>query len=255
LHLLEYYTGKAWSNKQAKGISEKEWAKKGKQLLEKEPDLVNKLEILAEGFENSRRKAILVKTPEAYKLFRELITYYCTVELIGFIERKKIKNIASLLKAIPAKTERNQWKNAGGQLIPNATLNNLIKSVKSGKTASWDEVHEFYRSQGEKYPAEKFRHAYASLLEILNLTPSRFTKNTLRQLLKQALTTRDWMTTGIYQSRAKDYSNSFRKMVYETEQELEKVIGKLKDNSFILQQQEELATFTNQVEELLQKFA
>jgi hypothetical protein len=44
-------------------------------------------------------------------------------------------------------------------------------------------------------------------------------------------------------------------MVYDTEAEMEKVIGKLKDNSFILQQQEELKAFRKQVAELSTRFA
>jgi hypothetical protein len=62
------------------------------------------------------------------------------------------------------------------------------------------------------------------------------------------------MTTGIYESRAKDYRNPFRKMVYETEQEMEKVIGKLNDNSFIQQQQEEAKRFTQQVTAIINRF-
>jgi hypothetical protein len=51
------------------------------------------------------------------------------------------------------------------------------------------------------------------------------------------------MVKGIYDSRAKDYYNDFRKMVYETRKEMEKVIGKLEDNSFINQQVDELKQF------------
>ena len=255
ISLMEYCTGKAWSNQQKKAIPEKDWRKKGKQLLENEPQVVNKLEILAEGFENSRRKTVLIKTAEAYQLFKELILYHGTVQLISFIERKKIKSWAQLQKSLPANATRENWKNAGGQLIPEPAIKNLVRSIQTGKISSWDEVHDFYQAQGNKYPAEKFKHAFASLLEALHLSPSRFTKKVFLQLLQQAMTTKDWMTTGIYQSRAKDYNNTFRQMVYETEAEMEKVIGKLKDNSFIQQQQQEMAAFTKQVETLQQLFA
>jgi hypothetical protein len=48
------------------------------------------------------------------------------------------------------------------------------------------------------------------------------------------------MTQNIYESRAKDYQNEFRKMVYNNEKEMESVIGRLEDNVFINQQREEL---------------
>jgi hypothetical protein len=253
--LMEYFTGKAWSGEQKRAIPEKEWSKKGKQLLENERASVNKMEILAEGFENSQRKTVLIKVADACRLFKELIVFYGVTQLIDLITEKKISNWQQLQKALPTVIERTAWQNAGGQLVPEKALVSLIRSVRSGKISSWDEVHAFYTTQGSKYKSDKFRHAFASLLEVLHIAPSKFTKKQFLQLLHQAVTTKEWMTTGIYQSRAKDYSNPFRKMVYETEQEMEKVIGKLKDNSFIKQQQEEMADFINRVEELQQQFA
>ena len=74
------------------------------------------------------------------------------------------------------------------------------------------------------------------------------------QLLENAVTTKEWICTGIYASRAKDYANPFRTMLYETEQEMEKVVGKLSENGFIKQQQEELNHFSQQVEKLIAQF-
>jgi hypothetical protein len=51
------------------------------------------------------------------------------------------------------------------------------------------------------------------------------------------------MTDCIYKSRAKDYESEYRKMVFDSVKEMEKVIGRLKDNSFITQQQQELKIF------------
>jgi hypothetical protein len=58
---------------------------------------------------------------------------------------------------------------------------------------------------------------------------------------------KEWMVKGIYESRAKDYANPFRKMVYDSQKEMEKVVGSLKDNVFIRQQREQLAQFKKQV--------
>jgi hypothetical protein len=63
------------------------------------------------------------------------------------------------------------------------------------------------------------------------------------------------MTENIYTSRAKDYQNYFKKMVYDSEKEMEAVVGKLEDNSFINQQNEELATFRKRVQNLLFNFS
>ena len=62
------------------------------------------------------------------------------------------------------------------------------------------------------------------------------------------------MNDGIYASRAKDYQNEFKKMVYDNEAEMEEVVGKLDDNSFIRQQEIELQAFRSSVESVITKF-
>ena len=58
---------------------------------------------------------------------------------------------------------------------------------------------------------------------------------------------------GIFDSRAKDYSNPFRKMVYETNNEMNKVIGRLEDNSFIQQQLADLDLMKKQLKAVIRK--
>jgi len=43
--------------------------------------------------------------------------------------------------------------------------------------------------------------------------------------LQQSISTKEWMTKAIYDSRAKDYSNPFRKMVYANTKEMNLVTG------------------------------
>jgi hypothetical protein len=184
-----------------------------------------------------------------------MIIYYGVTELIRFIEQKNISSWQKLLQALPGKPVRNGWKNIGGQLMPEADLHTLTRNIRSGKINSWDEVHSFYNKKSAAYQQEKFRHAFASLMEILKLSPSRFTKKNFLGLLQQAVATKEWMTKCIYDSRAKDYNNPFRKMVYETEKEMEKVIGKLGENSFIRQQQAAYASFKEKANELRARFS
>ena len=130
----------------------------------------------------------------------------------------------------------------------------MLKRINNGKITSWDEVHAFYVDQGNKYQKEKTNHAFACLMELLKLTPAKFNKKILITLLQQSLTTKTWMTKAIYDSRAKDYENPYRKMVYETEKEMEKVVGKLKENGFIRQQEAELIDFEKKLKSVLSIF-
>jgi hypothetical protein len=253
LHLLQEAVATAWYTKNKKKFTAKDLTKTGTTLLEKKTG-VDQLEILAEGFENSVRKVELVKVAEAAGLFRELIIYYGVTQLVNFIEENKIGSWQKLKQSLPTKASRQAWTNVGGQLIPSAALNTLVRNIHSGKVTNWDEVHAFYAKQSQSYSREKTGHAFASLMEILKLSPAKFSKSNFRSLLQQAVETRNWIGKNIYESRAKDYQSQFRKMVYDTEKEMEKVIGKLKDNGFIKQYEEETVLFRKQVDKIINQF-
>lgn len=255
LQLMKHFTAKAYAVKNKKNIAEKDLQKTGEALLEKNVDEVNQLEIVATGFENSQRKVQLAKLAEAYPVFKDLVIYYGISELLRLIEQKNISSWQKLLQALPGKPLRNEWKNMGGQLMPASSVQTLTRNIRSGKINSWDEVHEFYIRKSSNYHTDKLQHAWASLLEILNLSANRFTKKLFFQSLQQAAATKDRMVRGIYDSRAKDYSNPFRQMVYETEKEMEKVIGALKDNSFIKEQQAAAKIFREKVNAVMQLFS
>jgi hypothetical protein len=152
------------------------------------------------------------------------------------------------------KISRSEWKNIGGQLIPSTDVEKLKNKIKEGKINSWDEVHGFYRNAGNDYEKNKLVHAYSSLLENENITSKQFTAECFISLLKKSIDTKTWMSKGIYESRAKDYNNPFRKMVYESQDEMNAVIGKIEDNHFIQDQFKELEEFKKSVKGLVKKF-
>jgi len=247
LELLKKFTGKAYAAKMKKKMSEQEMIKTGEALLEVKNPVVDELEILAEGFENSKRKIQLVKVLQAYIIFKELLIYYGTTQLLDFAERNKITSWEKLYPMLPLRARRIAWKNIGGQLMSKISVDTLIREIHSGDIKSWDDVHEFYRKNSILYPEQKFQHAFASLVEILKMISKEFDKKTFKKCLQESLTTKEWMIKSIYDSRAKDYHNPFRKMVYETKQEMDKVLGRLDDNAFINQQKNDLKLFRNKI--------
>jgi Domain of unknown function (DUF4954) len=254
LQMLKKFTGKAYAKKQNKKLSEKEIIILGEKLLEENDSIINELEILADGFENSNRKVELIKVQQAYIVFKEMITYYAAAEMLQFIEKHKINSFEKLKAALPSRPQRNEFANIGGQLIPAANAELLIKQIHSGKVKSWDDVHKFYKKNGAAYPTQKLQHAFASLLELQNSTAAKFTKAAFKALIATALTTKEWMTKAIFDSRAKDYHNDFRKMVYDGKQEMDKVIGKLDDNSFVNLQIAETKQFKKKVAAVVKGF-
>ncbi|MFI5133641.1 MAG: DUF4954 family protein [Chitinophagales bacterium] len=254
LQLMRTFTGKAYAEKLKKKLPEEEWQATGELLLGNKEAITDELEILADGFENSNRKVQLIKVNQAYQIFKELVVYYGMSQLIEFILRKKINSWQKLWQSLPFRSRRGEWVNIGGQLMPKVSLDTLIRNIQTGKVRSWEEVHAFYNKNSRLYHEQKFQHSFASLLEILNINPRGFTKKLFKQLLQQALDTREWMVKEIFDSRAKDHHNEFRKMMYETPEEMDNVIGKLDDNSFINQQKEKLQEFRKKINGITETF-
>ncbi|MEN9571060.1 MAG: hypothetical protein RL172_2291 [Bacteroidota bacterium] len=207
----------------------------------------------ASGIENSPRITEIVKVPQSIALFKELVQYYAVMEIVKHISASKPADFEALKKSLSAKIQRSKWLNIGGQLMQEEDVKTMIAQVKNGKINSWDDVHQFYLKEGTLYPKHKLSHAYTSLLEILHITPRQFTPGLLKQLLQHAVITRKWMCKGIYDSRAKDYTNSFRKMVYESMDEMNKVVGRFEDNSFIQMQTAGLDDMQKQVKAIIRK--
>jgi glucosamine 6-phosphate synthetase-like amidotransferase/phosphosugar isomerase protein len=68
--------------------------------------------------------------------------------------------------------------------------------------------------------------------------------------LEEAEQTQTWVMAQIRKSREKDYQNPFRKMLYNNEAEMEKVMGKLQDNPLISNLEEKEKLFQGQAARL-----
>ncbi|MBS1509988.1 MAG: DUF4954 family protein [Bacteroidetes bacterium] len=205
------------------------------------------------GFEHTHRKTVISKIPQALHIYKELVQYYGTTVLLKHFQKNKFAGFDAFKKTLSAKIQRSEWLNVGGQLIQKTDIDLFKRNVKSGKIKSWDDVHDFYRQHGLAYETEKLHHAYTSLLEILTITSKQFTPALFKTLLQQAIDTKEWMSKGIFESRAKDYSNPFKKMVYDNANEMNTVVGRLEDNSFIQQQLGELDAMKKQVKSIVRK--
>ena len=248
LPIMEMATARAWYAAQGQTtdqLSENELLQKGKELLLQQPEEVAKLTILVHGMENSQRKAQLLKVHKAYPLFRALVVLYGIRNILA----QGIDSFAAL-QSLAKTAKRGPWINVGGQLMKAATVDDLKTKIKKGKINSWTQLHEIYEQLGQQYAQEKLEHAVASLLYVQGLTAKTFTAERFQQNLEQSVTTMSWITDGIYRSREKDYQNPYRSMTYENKADMEAVVGKLEDNSFIQQTITELKQYKKQVKAL-----
>lgn len=250
LRLMETFTGKAYNASVHKTGQSSDHSTAGKRLLQNASKIVNELEIVADQIENSKRKVVLIKVLPAYRVFEELIVYHGITQLLQFIKENEFHSLKDIIAALPAKPARGAWINMGGQLMPEETINTLKEKIRNGRIKSWDAVHEFYQAQGKKYKQEKLNHALASLSEITGIRLKKMDTHQFTNLLTSVVATKEWLTKGIRDSRAKDYKNPYRKMVYESIGEMNAVIGKPEENSFIKQQIAELHLFKKEIASL-----
>lgn len=210
-------------------------------------------ELHLEGVENSSRQVQIIKVDQATEIFKDLILFYGVVQLMQHIKLNKLYSVAEIKKTLPAKIQRTEWINIGGQLIINSDVEKIKQDIKKNKITSWGNLHEVYKKLGDKYAADKVSHAYISLLEILNITSKQFTVGVLKDAIHKAVAVKKWMSDGIVESREKDYSNPFRKITFNSKKEMEKVIGRFEDNSFIQQQLKEADEFRKEAVALTKK--
>jgi hypothetical protein len=254
IDLLKKFTGHAFAKKQKKSLEEEEIISIGEHLLETRDPIVDELDILANEFENAGRKVQITKAVQAYTIFKELLVYYGVNQLLHYAWNNKINDWDKFYDSLPLKARRSNWLNIGGQLFPQAAVNTFKKEISTGKIKSWDDVHFFYTTNSHIYSEQKLQHAFATLLEILRLKPNNLNKKVFKELVQQAIATREWMVKGIFESREKDYHNPFRKMVYDNRKQMETVIGKLDENSFIKKKIAEMKTYREKTKELQKKF-
>lgn len=230
-------------DKKLQASTEKALIELGKKLLQtKTKKEIDGLEIFAEGFENSKRKTRMVKVYDAYHMFEKMILVYGMDALVSEIAGKKHKSVIASVNSLKSSTKDMQWTNVGGQLMPTKTVQTLLNQIKSDSISEWDQVHEFYQTASTKYPQQKTAHALAALELITGKKLATIKTATLVDLLDKYLTIKADITESILYTRSKDYKNPFRKMVYENEEEMNKVIGNIDNNSFINEQKELLAS-------------
>lgn len=246
--------GRAWSiAKGEKSKTETEYHSTGKALLEADDTVLDELEILVHGFENSDRKVKIIKVRKAYQVFKRIIRHYGIEAVLQKIASSTNDDPEAAIAELPFSGKRNDWMNIGGQLIPKDNFEKLRNEIHSGRIASWSAVHKFYIDQGKAYQEQKLKHAFASLMEISGLKKKDFTPELINDLIRENIATKTWIFDGICLSRKKDYTNPFRKMVFENQQEMDKVIGRFEDNSFIKLKRDELTEYRKQAKKIMSK--
>ena len=216
---------------------------------------VDELEVLADGFENSKRKVVVLKARKAYEAYKEMVRYYALGHLVGRLCDEKDALSLETINGWLTKSRRDEWVNLGGQLMPATRFKELLQKVRKGKISSWDNLHQQYAQAAIDFDDFVLYHAIASLLEIDNLKKKDFVTDRMPDFIHEYVAINEKVYKGIVQSRKKDMTNPFRKMVYDNDAEQEAVVGKLNDNAFIRLKDQERKALKRNVQQLTERFS
>ena len=178
--------------------------------------------------------AIIYKTAQGYTEYRRIVKYFAASSLILWADENKFKvldsSILSHVLEIPLYTS---WSNAGGQVIPNAKIQELFDRIKDRSIDSWEQVHAFYDECQKEYVAFKARYA-VYLLEFLYSRPiQEFDCEVYRDIMEDVLYVSDRMLSSSFSSREKDYTDFFRSITFRNKEEMEAVLGTINDSVFL----------------------
>ena len=245
LREIEHAVGKSFADE----YSDQDHIALGKQILAQDIDISQK-EILLADTEYSSRKVVLLKVHESYNAFKRMIRHYASALLADHVSSRG--TIDDFLQSrLQFKGKRLSFENIGGQLVPVDDIEHLLRHIKEGTVNSWEQIHQTYHLWSKHYPDNKLRHALASLAEISQVPIEEWNHDFIASCLEESLRTKAWIFDEIHHSRAKDYDNPFKQMLYNSKEEMETVVGKLEDNVFICKQKEELDEYNKLVNKLL----
>lgn len=220
---------------------------KGKKILESELIIPDILEIDAGILEYSTNPVRIIKPSRAYKAYKDMLVYYSVKVLCEYAEKEGLE--FESLKNRFKNTRRSTWINIGGQLLEIEDFTKLIRDIKENVLSSWDKVHIRYRELSNLYPIKKAAHAYASLQELYQ--ENIVDRNIWNIALNRAKSINRKINENIHQSRLKDHTNVFRHITFSSKEEGEAILGKIEENSFLINAAKEKDLLENLINKYL----
>jgi hypothetical protein len=211
--------------------------------------------------ERSKRNQVIVKPLAAATAYRQMLYWYAAKTLAAFLDERAELDYQGLCALLGDGTATSgntaaphrvsEWVNMGGQIVPAFRVDALRREIGEGKYQSWDEIHRAYDLWYEAYPLDRARHAWAVLALLKNASGRTMDSAAhgaafLKQEIAASAETSRWISDQIYQTRAKDYRDPFRKATFRNAAEMEQVLGKAEESPFIVLAREE----TRRYEEL-----
>lgn len=178
--------------------------------------------------------ATIFKPVKAYKEYRKILKYFAARSIVDYCKANGYPKFSrEVLENMEKISLFDSWLNAGGQIIPTLKIDQLCDKIKEGKINTWDEVHAYYDSCDKNYELYKTRYALYILERLYSRSILEFDSDIWQDIVDDVtVVSTDMYRDSIY-SRRKDYTDPFRAMTYENQEEMTAVLGTIDDNEFL----------------------
>ena len=131
-----------------------------------------------------------------------------------------------------------RWINFGGQPVREADADRLRDDIREGRLDSWDDIHRRLDALWTQYPQDRAANA----LRLFEHAAGReIDGKVLRDLLDEERSILKLMVRRAEESRAKDFSNTFRAATCRNLDEQTAVFGSLDDDPALARLRDEVA--------------
>jgi hypothetical protein len=193
------------------------------------------LELPAGAIENSSRPTFVKRPRRSVAAYREMLTWYAAKAVLESLEGGAAAlgsaeaRVAALEARLSASGRESAWDNLGGQIAPRSRVDELVGRARSGELRDWDAMHEGYARIAAAYADDAAAHAWACLRLLFGGGAGAALRSGLSELssLSRKVEKR------VFETRAKDFSNRFRRATFESDAEFDAVMGRVEDNPFV----------------------
>ncbi|MCL2478088.1 MAG: DUF4954 family protein, partial [Treponema sp.] len=215
-------------------------------------------EIQISGMEHSSRPTVILKAHRAHEAYCDMLHYYAIKTLFDYLNERPDLSYSSFINEMESgnsKKRVTEWTNLGGQIVPTFRVDDLRSKIGNGEIDTWDDIHASYNKMSDEYPLDKTRHAWEVYRYISSKSQTEkhpfLDAEQFKKELKVLVNFSRSIAKHVYESRAKDYKDQFRKSTYRNDEEMHQVLGTVENNPFIILIQKK----TSQLEKAAKKLA
>jgi hypothetical protein len=242
INILECEIGARWYLSQKQELPDtEECCRKGQELFNTQ-DKIPDIEITGR-FEKGNRKTLIKNPSLSWHTYTSMVKWYAANEIIDYYNKTGLD-----IPDSPLQHRKQTWINCGGQIIEQNDLTELLSRIKSdAQICTWDTVHEQFDKLNKTYGYDKYIHALGCLAALEGVSENLFTIDHLKTALQKVIPVCKKIAELTLQSRLKDYTDHYRTLVYDSNEEMNAVLGEFENDTVITTISEESQNLINSI--------